>query len=273
VIQKIRNFSAWHKQRLIKKIIIFFIIIICVAILGTGAWFLRNGAFMKINEIKVFGTRMVSSTDIIMLIQSNYARREGFLSFIFPKNHKFTFKNNEELSQLIQKHFPRIEKTVITRDYQNRAISISVTERREVITWCIITNDEKHCFWLNDEGIVIGKALDSRGTLIPVVTDKTNEAVFLGRRLIDVEKLKNLMKATEMFSGFNWVSEEILINDSLLRDATITINSGQKIFISLLRSPEIEGRPVLDEIVFSGKWPRVEYIDLRVEGKGFYKLR
>ena len=273
MIQKIRNFSTWHKQRLIKKTITFFIIIVCIAILGTGAWFLRNGAFMKINEVKVSGTRMVSSADIIMLIQSDYARREGFLSFIFPKNHKFVFKNNEELFQLIQKNFPRIEKTAITRDYQNRAISITVTERREVITWCIMANYERHCFWLSDEGIVIGNALDSRGTLIPVVIDKTNETVFLGKKIIDREKLKNLMKATEMFSEFNWALEEIIIDDALLRDATITINSGQKIFISLLRSPETEGKPVLDEIVFSGKWPRIEYIDLRVEGKGFYKLR
>lgn len=273
MIQKIRNFSAWHQQRFIKQVIVFFIIIGCIAILGTGAWFLRNGAFMKINEIIVSGTRMVSPENIIEFIKSEDSHRGGLLGFIFPKNHRFSFKNNEELSQLIQKRFPRIEKTVITRNYKNRAISITVTERREVITWCIVANDKRHCFWLNNEGIVIGKALDSRGTLIPVVTDKTNETVFLGRRLIDAEKLKNLMKATEIFSGFNWALKEIIINDVLLTDATIIINSGQKIFINLLRSPEIEGRPVLDEIVFSGKWPRVEYIDLRVEGKGFYKLR
>ena len=273
MIQKIRNFSAWHKQRLIKQVIIFFIIIACVAVLGTVAWFLRNGAFMKINEIKVYGTRMILPEDIITVIQDKGFRRGGLLGFVFPKNHRFSFKKNGELFQLIQRRFPRVEKATITRDYENRTISITITERREVVTWCIVANDESHCFWLNNEGIVIGKAPYSRGTLIPVVIDKTNETVFLGRRLIDEERLKNLIKIIEMFLEFNWVSEEIVINDALLREATITINSGQKIFISLLRSPETEGRPVLDEIVLSGKWPKIEYIDLRVESKGFYKLR
>ncbi len=273
MIQKIRNFSAWHKQRLIKKIIIFFIIIVCIAILGTGAWFLRNGEFMKIDEIKVSGTRMVSSEDIIELIKSEDSRREDLLGFIFPENHRFAYKNNEELFQLIQRRFPRVKKATITRDYKKRAISITVTEQREVVTWCMATDDARHCFWLSDLGIVLGKAPDSHGTLIPVITDTTNRNIFLGRKLIDEEKLKNIIEAITMFLEFNWVAEEIMIDNILLRNAIITINSGQKIFISLLRSPEIEGRPVLSEILLSGKWPRVEYVDLRVEGKGFYKLR
>ncbi len=272
-MQKIRNFSAWHKQKLIKKIIIFFIIIICIVVLGTGAWFLRNGEFMKIDEIKVFGTRMVPSEDIIELIKSEDSRRGGFLGFIFPENHRFAYKNNEELFQLIQRRFPRIEKATITRDYKNRAISIAVTERREAITWCMAINDERRCFWLSDLGIVLGKAPDSRGTLIPIITDTTNRNIFLGRRLIEEEKFKNIIEATEMFLEFNWIVEEIMIDNVLSKYAIITINSGQKIFISLSRSLEIEGRPVLSEILLSNKWPRVEYIDLRVEGKGFYKLR
>ena len=273
MIQKIRNFSAWHKQKLIKKITIFFIVIICITVLGTGVWFLRNSDFMKVNEIRVSGTRMVSPEDIIKLIKSEDSRHDGLLRFILPKNHRFAYKNNEELFKLIQRRFPRVEKTTITHDYKNRTISIAVIEQREAITWCITPDDARHCFWLSDSGIVLGKAPDSHGTIIPVITDTTNRNIFLGRKLIDETRLKNIIEATEMFLEFNWAVEEIMIDNILLRNAIITINSGQKIFISLLRSPEIEGRPVLSEILLSGKWPRVEYVDLRVEGKGFYKLR
>ena len=270
---KIRRFSAWHKQRLIKKIIIFLIIAGFIAVLGTAVWFLIYGEFMQINKIKVSGARMISPADIITLIQNGNSRREGLLGFILPENHKLIFKNNEELFQLIQRRFPRVATVNITHNYENRAIYIAITERREAVTWCITADNSMHCFWLNNEGIVLGKALDSHGTLIPVITDKTNRDIFLGRKLIDEEKLKNLIKATEMFLEFGWATEEILIDDSLLRDAVVTITSGQKIFINLLRSPEAEGRPILDEMVLSNKWSRAEYVDIRVEGKGFYKLR
>jgi len=249
------------------------IIVSFIAVLGTVIWFLIYGEFMQINKIKVSGTRMISPADIITLIQDGDSRREGLLGFILPENHKLIFRNNAELFQFIQKRFPRVATTNITHNYENRAIYIVITERHEAATWCVTANNSRHCFWLNDEGLVLGKALDSRGTLIPVITDKTNRDIFLGRKLIDKEKLKNLIKATEMFSEFGWVMTEIVIDDSLLRDAVVTIASGQKIFISLLRSPETEGRPILNEMILSDKWSRIEYVDIRVEGKGFYKLR
>ncbi len=273
MIQKIKNFSAWHRQRLIKKIIVFLIVAALITILGFVAWFLIYGEFMQVDEIKVSGTRMVLPADIIALMEDGDSRRGGLWGFIFPENHQFIFKNNEELFQFIQRRFPRVAATDITHDYENRTISIIVTERREVATWCTATDNTRHCFWINDEGLVLDKAPDSRGTLIPVITDKTHRDVFLGRRIIDQEKLKNLIKATEMISEFGWATQEIIIDDSLLQDAVITVVSGQKVFISLLRSPETNGRPILTEMALSGKWTRVKHIDLRIEDRGFYTLR
>lgn len=286
--------SSWNRKRLLKKIAFFFALAIFLSAAGTGAWFLRNGEFMKIVEFKVSGTRMVSPDAVLALAKGDDAKHGGFLGFVFPEDHRLAYKDDDELVELIKSRFPRVKETSIIRDYEARSISISVSERREEIIWCsasALARDRsaepqqnelgtdnppdgvKNCFWLDGEGFVIGEAPDARGTLVPVITDRSGKEIFLGKMVLPAEKLANLVKAEKMISGFGWTAEETVIEDYLFKEAVIIISSGQKLLISLERGPEGEGVPILNAIVSSGSWPNTEYVDLRIEGKGFYKLK
>jgi len=297
VEQKASSLSSWNRKRLLKKIAFFFALAVFISLAGTGAWFLRNGEFMKIVEVKVSGTRMVSPDAVLDLVKGDDAKHGGFLGFVLPEDHRLAFKDDGELVGLIKSRFPRVKDVSIFRDYEGRSISISVSERREGIIWCSAPaspgsqqgesaepqqggpdagnppDGTKNCFWLDGEGFVIGEAPDAIGTLVPVVTDRSGKEIFLGKVALPAEKLANLVKAEKMVSGFGWTAEETVIGDYLFKEAAITISSGQKLLISLERGPEEEGIPVLNAIVSSGSWPKTEYVDLRIEGKGFYKLK
>jgi len=240
---------------------------------GVGLWFLRNGSFMKIDEIKVSGTRMVPPEDIISLIKSKNARHGGFLGFILPENHRLAYKNDEELTSLIKTQFPRVKEITIKKDYENRAISVAVSERHEKITWCADEGEARYCFWLDEEGFVIGEAPDSKGELVFVISDKTGRKISIGTETIDQEKLQNLLESAKMTKNFGWATKEITIDDPLFKEASIIVSSGQKIFVSLEQNSAVSGRPILETLIASDKWPEVEYVDLRIDGKGFYKLK
>lgn len=262
-----------------KKIILIFTTAVFVSALGCGLWFLRNGEFMKIKEVKVSGTRMILPESIISLTEEKSARHGGFFGMILPGNHQLSYKNDKDLTELIKTRFPRVNDVSITRDYESQTLSIAISERKEEIIWCLASaSDEREgyipsCFWLDDEGFVIGEAPDSEGTLVFVVSDKTGKEVFLGKTIIAEDKLKNLTEAAKMIKDFGWAAKEITIDDTSMKEASFNLFSGQKIFVSLEQNSAVFGRPVINTITASGKWPEVEYVDLRIEGKGFYKLK
>lgn len=280
---KKNSLSSFAREKLLKKIAFFFAVAVFIGAAGTGFWFLRNGEFMKITSVEVSGTRMVPAGDLLTLVKSGEVKREGFMGFILPEDHRLAYEDDEKISGIIKERFPRVKEVSIARNNDTRSISVEVSERKEKIIWCHASagssDNERdgfavnNCFWLDDEGFVIGESPDSEGTLVPVITDKSEREITLGKTIVSAEKLANLIEAEKMMKSFGWVAEETAVEDSSLKEAVMIVSSGQKILVSLERSPWEEGKPILSAIVASGKWPEVEYVDLRIEGKGFYKLR
>ncbi len=274
------SLSSFARKRLLKKIAFFFALAVFIAASGTGLWFLRNGEFMKIIDFEVSGTRMVPPGDLLSFVNGDGGKRGGFLGFILPESHRFAYLNDEDLIKAIKENFPRVKEASIFRDYASRSISIAVSERQEKIIWCSAVLDSaqggpaaNNCFWLDNEGFVIGESPNSEGTLVSVITDGSGKEIITGKAAIEGGKLANLIEAEKMVRDFGWLAEKTEIGDPSLKEAAITVSSGQKILVSLERSPWEEGKPILDAIIASGKWAAVEYVDLRIGGKGFYKLR
>lgn len=270
MIKKINNLSPWHKDKLIKKVILISLSIVFIFIIGASFWLFRNHNFMSVIDIQVTGTRMVPANKIIDLMMSEAVRHSGFIDFVLPDNHRFAYKNNEEIIRIIKSHFPRIKDISILWNHRERMLLITVSERIEKIIWC---DNEDKCLWLDDDGFALSSAPSVRGTMVSLISDEVSRGIKEGSMIIDRGKLQNLIQGIEMIKNFNWAIQEISITDSLRRSATIRIISGQEIFISLEHNSRVAGVPVIETIISDGKWPRIQYIDLRIDGRGFYKLR
>jgi len=238
-------------------------------------WFLIKGDFIKVTEIKVSGTRMVSPEEIVFFVNSEDGKRGGLWGFILPDDHQLAYKKDEDLTNSIKTRFPRVKDIIIDRDYSERFISIAVSERTEKTIWCFISDEEeqKDCFWLDNEGFVIGEAPYSEGSLVTTIEDETNRKILPGEKAVPEKELGHLLEVADMIKEFNWVADEISVSDPNFKEAVVIISSGQKIIVSLERSSVSEGRAIINAIISSGCWPRIEYVDLRVEGKGFYKTK
>jgi hypothetical protein len=266
---------SWNRKKLFKKIVFFFVLAVILSALVLGVWAFIKGDYFKINEIKVSGTRMISPEETIALVNGEEGKRGGLLAFILPDNHMLAYKDNEDLINLIKSHFPRAKDVVINHDYKERLISIAILERTEKTIWCFVpeSNEEKRCFWLDNEGLMIGEAPYAEGSLVTIIEDKTGRKISLGERAFPEKELGYLLEVAKMIKEFNWATDEISVSDPLFKEAVVLLSSGQKTMVSLERSSVSEGKAIINAIVSSGCWPKTEYVDLRVEGKGFYKLR
>ncbi len=70
----------------------------------------------------------------------------------------------------------------------------------------------------------------------------------------------------------DWHVLEAGITDRGLKEFYMNLGGGQKVLFSTIFDPK-SAEPIISEIIKSSDWPLFEYLDLRVEGKGFYKLR
>ncbi|MCK9187280.1 MAG: hypothetical protein PHS16_00520 [Candidatus Colwellbacteria bacterium] len=257
---------------LLKKAAYFLAALVLISSIGAGLWFFRNGEFIKINNIEVNGTVMIPPGEVIELIKGDTGHRGGFLGTILPSEHLFAYKSEEEIRSEIISLYPRIKNISVSKDLESKQILVSISERKEEIIWCKESETPRDCFWLDNEGLIIGTAPDSKGTLVLVITDNTGRDIKKGEFAIEKYKLEHLSQMFELAKSLSWVIEKISISDPALKEALFDISSGQEIFISLERNPLTEGKPILDAIIAAGKWPQVDYVDLRIEGKGFYRV-
>lgn len=264
--------AAFKRKFLIKRIFSIFIIVGSALAVGGCLWFFRNAEIFKISDIEISGNKIIPSADIEFLIKGEKCERKGFLGMILPKGHFMSYKKEEDISETISAAFSRIKEVKTDISALNKKITISVSEREKEAIWCLGASSPRNCFWLDADGFVFSDAPDSKGAMIDIISDLTNRNISLGMTAIDGNRLRNIRSALRMVREFNWLADETIVEDSLIKEARVSILSGQKILISLDRDPS-ESKPILEAIISSGKWNQVDYVDLRIEGKGFYKLR
>jgi len=262
----------FKRKNLFKKIVFFFFSAVLLAAIGTGIWFFRNGDFIKINNIEVLGTRMVPVGGVIDLITGAGGHKAGFMGFVLPDDHFFAYKSENEIAKSMISLYPRIKTASIEKKIGERKMVVSISERREKLIWCVDKEGPRNCFWLDEEGFIMSGAPDSKGTLIIVMSDATGREIKEGGTAMSGEKIGRVIDTCNMIADFGWVIDKVTVSDFFLSEASIDISTGQKILISLDRDPITEGKPIIEMIISSGEWPDIDYTDLRIEGKGFYKV-
>lgn len=135
----------------------------------------------------------------------------------------------------------------------------------------------EECFWLNKEGISFNKSGRTSGNLVVNLEDKTGRELKIGNELLGAEFLAELSfikrKVYEDLS-LNLRSGEI--GDSSLKDFNFITNEGWLLRLSVAENAykTLETlKQTLAEIKKTAPTAGLEYIDLRVPNKVYYKFR
>ncbi len=126
------------------------------------------------------------------------------------------------------------------------------------------------CYVFDADGVVFGTARMVVGDAIARIDDASSFKLTIGEPFIDLEIWKNLTPIVSAVRSGELPASALILKRAERELAVTLTPTGMKAYFSLEFSPEKHLR-ALKELEKKVKLETLEYVDLRIEGKIFYK--
>ncbi len=230
--------------------------LIFISIAGILYLIFFSGVF-KVTKVNIEGTREISKKQIKSDVESDLDHE------IFKKNILLFDTDNEEIN--LKKKYT-LKSLRIKKQYPD-TINLKLEEYIIKLEWL-----SNHKYYLVDEkGKVVGPT-DKKRKNLPVVTDKKNLPVQVGKSLVTSEFINFIDYLNRNFTKDTGAQiSKIEINESF-NEITIYSNLGFYIIFDTARDPVHELTnltTVLNSKEIKGQ--KLTYLDMRINNKVFYK--
>ena len=241
---------------------VFFLILLLILIL---AYIFLFSPLFKIKSIDILGNKEVSEEQI-----KNY----------FNYKNIFLFTEAKIKADLVRK-IPKIVDIRVKKDIKDifkRKIKLIIQEREKIGIVCQMDSSsaeaiEDKCFYIDKEGVVFENALQTSGSLILLIKDYSQREFVLGKKLFEENLINNILEIREnLFLETGIKSLDFNILSFPPNDLKVMTNEGWYIIFSLERNinSQITAlKAALEEKI--QKRENLEYIDLRIENRIYYK--
>jgi len=249
-----------------RDVVFFWVVFFASLIIIIWSFFLSP--FFKITNIKIPKNDIVANENINQFMENK-------LPFGLEKNLFFMPKN--KLKTDLAAAFPAITSIIIKKELFH-SLNIDFEKRIQVGFWCHPAGDEpqaEKCYSFDKEGIIFKEAPISEGLLILKIKDVKNQAL-IGDKVIDESSLKFILDFNDeinKISRFKIVEFKIKPNPNIELEAVM--DGGWIIYLDKNQDPPLVINNLfttLNESV-KDKTSNLEYIDLRILTRVFYKLR
>ncbi len=209
-------------------------------------------------KIDVKGNKSLSSEQVVKLVNQSFGHH-AFSSNLLTLS---LAKLPDELPQ----NSERIQSVAIARSWPNRIV-VTVTERTATLGW----KSGSQVYALDGNGKVIGM-LAELGVPVPVVEDTTNLPIHLGDTVAPARFVAFASLVVQKLPEQGIAATGLRITDTT-SEIYVTTNKGYGLKFDTTRRVE-EGlgdlKSVLTTLASQKKTP-MEYIDLRISGKAYWK--
>jgi hypothetical protein len=244
--------------------LIFVVLLFYLLLIGFGALVLKTGLF-RAKEIKITGNQDVATEDIRLTLESQVFRG-SFFNYLLGFNNLLIWPNHIDNPD---KFLPQIKSLDIDKSYWAKTITVRVTERSPYGIWCASTGDPA-CFWFDDSGKIFKKGPLSQGNLIKTVTDSSGRPLGLGNNVLPANYFSNLRSAFEALDASGLGVKSVELKDLALEEITVRVVDGPAIYFSL-RFPADWTPAVLNDLMGKSSFWKLNYVDLRIENRAYYK--
>ena len=266
-----------RRQRVVRKVVLCAGALLGVLTTGTAILFLLPQ--LSFHSVAISGAVSVPADEITRIADRMLQEK---LFYLFPRRHMFLFRPAELESSIIAA-FPIFSHVEVRRSWR-AGISIAVSERSHWGIYCMVPKTEEknifydNCYYIAEDGTVFAEAPSLTGNallrVIDMRTEERQEAV-VGREAVDRDRIERIQRTDA------WLREHF---DSTLREAVLgrpyesdmELTAAEGWYVRL--DDRICVSCVLDDlaVVLAEQVPdrtRLEYADIRFDGKVFYKLR
>lgn len=240
---------------------------------GVIAYVLFFSPFLAIDEISVEGEEKLNHEEILLAVKESM---DGKYFDVLHKNNLILADKGRMKSVLTDK-FKRIGNVEIAKDFPNK-IEVRIKERKSMLIFCDGDN-----FWIiNEKGEAYAEAdfvsneLGEEDLIVIKNIDKKNvsrEDVFVEDSLMQFAiGIKEGLRSELDIE----IEKEYLTPALVSGDLRVKTSEGWRIFFNkdLGNKKTLEMlKVILDENIDQDKRANLEYIDLRINNKAYYKLK
>jgi len=293
-----RRRSPLGKRRRRRRVVLLVVFLLFLIGCSAGAVFGLRHEKVQITDITITGGERISHEEIRTAIRTELA---GSYFYLIPRRSIFVYPQ-EEIRARIHNTFSRVSRVVFDRDFFS-ALTVHIYEHEPYALWCTgvpnaargqvapgmattsrdIVNhnssEEQPCYYITRNGFIFNKA--------PVFSDDIYFRYYGGDIVSD--PMRTFMLPRTQFTDVRLFMERL--RDLGVRPSSLTVRSSGSAVIALegggrivfeqdasmqtllqnianvLRSTDIDLAPI------SKTRDTIDYIDLRYDGKVYYKMR
>jgi len=212
---------------------------------------------------------IITTNDIRKLIITGAPLNLGENLFILSKN---------QIKSELVAAFPTITGINIKKELFHGLI-INFEKRVQIGIWCQPNTDPTladNCYYFDKEGIIFKEAPQTEGTLILKIKDYENKKVSLGNQILNNSQLKFITDFNNEIIKNNQIKiTEFKIGPSVNSNLEAISDRGWSIYLDQNQDPALEANnlfTILNEVI-KDKASNLEYIDLRIPSRVFYKMK
>jgi len=255
-----------HKKHIIKQILFYFMVTV---FLGTAIYVLFFSPLMLLTRIEIKGNKNITKQPLLNQVNSQLS---GKYLKLFSKNN-FLFVKNKKIEENLLAKFAIIRKVKVKKKFPSQ-LKINILERTPTMIIC----DNNQYYVLDENGQVYDNASQIFKKKLIVLTDENNRKINIGDIILNknymnyiVRIKKRVKEETNLILKNNFRTPSIISND--IRAKT---QEGWEIYFNenVNLDKEIEElKVVLNKKINQKQRLDLEYIDLRINNKIYYKFR
>ena len=254
----------------------FFYWILLLSFIGVCGYLFLFSPLLDVEVISIEGNESVPAEEITAVVNSVISGK--YLDCFSKRN--FLLLNKRKIKEALKSNFSRVSRVEVEKKFP-KTILISVVERGAELIWC----SGGVCYLVDDSGLVYSGASGTdeelRDENFLTVIDDSARPVDIGGTTFDQEFIKYLKEMNAALKDEIKLVEKENYHTPSLASREITVKTKEGWFLklsSLIPFKEIktiiltvfEKDPILAD---AEKRKRLDYLDLRIKNKVYYKLK
>jgi hypothetical protein len=234
-------------------------------LIGASYFFLYSG-FLKVNEFKVEGTRAVDKNTLFALFASEIIKNQSWRALFGQDNLIFWLGAK---SASVKERIPLLAELALRTNIWEQRVEVNARERQFNGIWCF--SERRQCFVFDKDGVTFSLAPTAEGALLLKITDESERSINLGQSVLPERGwLAGVFTILEIIKKEGMAIADIRVKELGLREWEIVIAGGPRLIFNF---EYMSGNlaEILKNLRGQLNFSKLQYIDLRVPGRIYYK--
>lgn len=255
------RFKTTSKEEKIKRLKILFFSLCLLAFILSVFWLIFISSVFNIQNVVLSDAAVLNRSDILNII---------FNIAPFGLGENLIILSKSRLKSELIATFPSITDIIIKKKLFHTVV-IDFHKRIQIGIWC----NEMNCYYFDKDGIVFSQTPPTEGSLILKIKDLSKNNIALGDKVLDNDQINFIIAFSGKIaenSKFKILEFKIKPNSSI--DLEAITSNGWSIYLDEKQDPAAAVNnllSILEEAVKNTE--NLEYIDLRIPTRVFYKLK